>query len=304
MPTIVMRCPVCGHISIGEIDFHHCPICKCPVEFFKPDTTMDANGNWDTKSILLIHEMAETGHYALEGKGTTRSFLNLDDLVFLPSQIARMPLLESENVKCEVILGKTAKKYAMAYLGPDSGETCASVPFDAITVNPYLGIDGVQPFLEVCAENKKGIFILVKTSNPSSADFQDLIVIGKDWGYSEKKTLAEHVAKRVQEWGGDSVGKHSYSSIGAVVGATHPENIKLLREIMPSVIFLMPGYGAQGATAKDIIDSFDDKGFGAIISSSSAINYAFPPEADDFERYIREKAEEMRDDINSIIKNS
>ena len=110
MPTRVMRCPICGYITIDEIDFHHCPVCKSPVDLFKPDTTLEARSNWDTKSILMIMEMAKTGHYALEGKGTTRSFLNLDDLVFLPSQMARMPLLESENVKCEVILGKTAKK--------------------------------------------------------------------------------------------------------------------------------------------------------------------------------------------------
>ena len=134
MPTIVMRCPVCGHISIGEIGFHHCPICKCPVEFFKPDTTMDASGNWDTKSILLIHEMAETGHYTLEGKGTTRSFLNLDDLVFLPSQIARMPLLESENVKCEVIFGKTAKKPIIA----KTPVLNAGMSFGIATQNPTL----------------------------------------------------------------------------------------------------------------------------------------------------------------------
>lgn len=262
---------------------YHTNISKCILEFNK-------------RVIDSVCEYAaaikpQSAHYERYGYHGIKA---LRDTAIYAKQKGLLVILDAKRND----IGKTAKKYAMAYLGPDSGETCASIPFDAITVNPYLGIDGVQPFLEVCAENKKGIFILVKTSNPSSADFQDLIVNG------EKETLAEHVAKRVQEWGGDSVGKHSYSSIGAVVGATHPENIKLLREIMPSVIFLMPGYGAQGATAKDIINSFDDKGFGAIISSSSAINYAFPPEADEFERYIREKAEEMRDDINSIIKNS
>jgi len=110
MPTIVMRCPICGYTSIGEINFHHCPVCRSPVEIFKPDTTLEDRGNWDTKSILMITEMAKTEHYALEGKGTTRFFLNLDDLVFLPAQIAQMPLLESEEVKCKVILGKSAIK--------------------------------------------------------------------------------------------------------------------------------------------------------------------------------------------------
>lgn len=192
-------------------------------------------------------------------------------------------------------IDRTAKKYAIAYLGSDTGENCASIPFDAITVNSYLGFDGIKPFLEVCEENKKGIFILVKTSNPSCVDFQDLILD------SEKITLAQKVAEHVNEWGNDSIGQHQYSSIGAVVGATHPESIKIFRKIMPSSIFLMPGYGAQGATAEDIVDSFDENGLGAIISSSSAINYAFPPEEDDFEKYIGAKAKEMRNDINRVL---
>ncbi len=110
MPLNVMSCPVCGYIHKGEIDFHHCPVCKSPVELFKPAASLEARGNWDSKSILMIMEMAETGHYALEGKGTTRSFLNLDDLIFLPGQIAHMPLLENEKVNCEVVLGKKAEK--------------------------------------------------------------------------------------------------------------------------------------------------------------------------------------------------
>ncbi len=110
MPTRVMQCPVCGYTHIDEINFHHCPVCNSPVEIFQPDTNIQARGNWDTKSILMIMEMAETGHTALEGKGTTRSFLNLDDLVFLPAQIDRLPLLDSEPVECKVVLGKKAKK--------------------------------------------------------------------------------------------------------------------------------------------------------------------------------------------------
>lgn len=192
-------------------------------------------------------------------------------------------------------IDRTARKYAIAYLGSDTGKNYASIPFDAITVNAYLGFDGIKPFLEVCEENKKGIFVLVKTSNASSADFQDLLLD------SEKITLAQKVAQHVNEWGNNTIGQHRYSSIGAVVGATHPESIKTLRKIMPASIFLMPGYGAQGATAEDIVDSFDENGLGAIISSSSAINYAFPPEAHDFENYIGAKAKEMRDDINKVL---
>lgn len=114
MPIKVMRCPVCGYISIGEDYFHHCPVCSSPAEIFVADRSLDTRGNWDTKSILMIMEMARTGHYALEGKGTTRSFLNMDDLVFLPAQIANLPLLESEGVDGKVVLGKKAKKPIVA----------------------------------------------------------------------------------------------------------------------------------------------------------------------------------------------
>lgn len=114
MPKIVMRCPVCGYITIDEIDFHHCPVCQTSVERFKPDKTLKTRGNWDINTILMIMKMARTGQYALEGKGTTRSFLNLDDLVFLPAQIAHMPLLEDEKVNCKVILGKKAQKPIIA----------------------------------------------------------------------------------------------------------------------------------------------------------------------------------------------
>lgn len=114
MPLNIMQCPVCGYITGQEIHFHHCPVCKSPVDLFHPFTTMAARGIWDEKSIVMVMEMAETGHYALEGKGTTRSFPNFDDLMFLPAQIACMPLLESDPVHCRVVLGKKAQKPVIA----------------------------------------------------------------------------------------------------------------------------------------------------------------------------------------------
>ena len=106
----VYRCPVCGYLHTGELDFHFCPVCCSPAEIFVEDTSAEGYANWDTNSRMMINTMAETGHYQLGGKGTTRSFLNMDDLLFLPAQVASRPLLEEEEVKCEVVLGKTAKK--------------------------------------------------------------------------------------------------------------------------------------------------------------------------------------------------
>lgn len=114
MSACVMRCPVCGYIHEGEFDFHHCPVCKTPIGYFSPDSVSEARGNWDTKSIMMIMEMAKTGHYSLQGKGTTRSFPNMDDLLFLPAQIFRLPLMDDEPVECSVTLGKKAEKPVIA----------------------------------------------------------------------------------------------------------------------------------------------------------------------------------------------
>jgi len=135
---------------------------------------------------------------------------------------------------------------------------------DAVTLNPYLGRDSVFPFLEVCKAQEKGIFMLVKTSNPGSADLQDLPL-------ASGKLVYEHVADMVSAWGEDLIGKYGYSKVGAVVGATFPEQGRLLRKRMPHTFFLVPGYGAQGATGKDLRGFFDDRGLGCIVNSSRGI---------------------------------
>ena len=131
-----------------------------------------------------------------------------------------------------------------------------------MTVNPYLGTDGIQPFLEDCEKYDKGLFVLVKTSNPSSGEIQDLL--------SEGKPIYMHVAKKAASWGGET-GKYGYSNIGAVVGATYPEQAADLRKAFPSMPFLVPGYGAQGAKGEDIVHSFDKNGFGAVVNASRSI---------------------------------
>ncbi|MDY7001165.1 MAG: orotidine-5'-phosphate decarboxylase [Thermodesulfobacteriota bacterium] len=191
-------------------------------------------------------------------------------------------------------IGSTAEKYASAYLGPEDGPGCAAVPSDAVTVNPYLGLDGIRPFMELCAKHGKGIFVLVKTSNPSGADIQDLALGGSG------DTLALHVASLVNQWGSGLVGERGYSAVGAVAGATHPEDMQALRERMPQSVFLLPGYGAQGAKAEDVRHAFKD-GFGALVASSRAVIYPCPPETDDFWQKIKDAARSMRDDLNQAV---
>ena len=192
-------------------------------------------------------------------------------------------------------IGSTAEKYAHAYLGSEKGKDAAVIPFDAITINPYLGYDGIKPFIDLCIHNGKGIFILVKTSNKSSGDLQDLQL-------SENNvSLSQAVASMVNDWGKAIVGKQGYSSVGAVVGATYPKDIIILRKKMPNNIFLMPGYGAQGAKSEDIAKAFCNKGLGAIINSSRGILYPCPPETVNFQGKIREEALKMKAKLNSFL---
>lgn len=161
-------------------------------------------------------------------------------------------------------IGSTSASYAAAHLGKVDIEGESFAPFDEdfATVNPYLGSDGVQPFIDVCRENDKGIFVLVKTSNKSSGEFQDR-KIGEE-------TLYELVGQKVNEWGAQAM-DGEYSDVGAVVGATYPEIGRALRKIMPKAFILVPGYGAQGGTGADLKNFFNDDGLGAVVNSSRGI---------------------------------
>ncbi|MBQ3378580.1 MAG: orotidine-5'-phosphate decarboxylase [Clostridia bacterium] len=194
-------------------------------------------------------------------------------------------------------IGSTAKAYAGAYLsGADvGGENVASFDADSVTVNGYLGTDGITPFVEACREHKKSIFVLVKTSNPSSGELQDK-KIGGDAVY-------EVMADMVNGWGEGLIGESGYSSVGAVVGATYPEMQKILRKRMPKAYFLVPGYGAQGAGAADIVNAFNKDGLGAVINSSRAIMCAYKKTGDDinFAEAAKAEAIRMRDEITAAI---
>lgn len=169
-------------------------------------------------------------------------------------------------------IGSTSSAYATGHLGKITIGSNTYAPFDEdfATVNPYLGSDGVKPFIDVCKEEKKGIFILVKTSNPSSGEFQDRLIDGKP--------LYEWVGQKVDEWGADCMGSNGYSYVGAVVGATYPEMGKILRDIMPKSYILVPGYGAQGGKGADLVHFFNKDGLGAIVNSSRGIIAAYQNE--------------------------
>ncbi|MDR4509566.1 MAG: orotidine-5'-phosphate decarboxylase [Candidatus Brocadiaceae bacterium] len=163
----------------------------------------------------------------------------------------------------------TAEAYANAHMGTVHINNVADTPFsaDAITVNPFLGTESLVPFIEIAKTHRKGIFVLVKTSNPLSSEFQDLVC--------GKQKLCEIIAEKTQALGKNLIGKRGYSAVGAVVGATFPKDMETLRNIMPQAFFLVPGYGSQGATAADIKRCFNPDGLGAIINASRSILYAY-----------------------------
>ncbi len=170
-------------------------------------------------------------------------------------------------------IGSTSEAYAVGHLGrvQVGSRICAGFDEDFITVNPYLGSDGVKPFTSICAREKKGIFVLVKTSNPSSGEFQDRLIDGRP--------LYEHVGEQVAAWGAGCMPENGdYSYVGAVVGATYPEQGRILRKLMPRAFILVPGYGAQGGKGADLVHFFNEDGLGAIINSSRGIIAAYQQE--------------------------
>ena len=199
-------------------------------------------------------------------------------------------------------IGSTSAAYAVGHIGKVKVGSKTYAPFDEdfVTVNPYLGSDGVNPFLDVCKEEKKGIFVLVKTSNPSSGEFQDQKIDGRP--------LYELVGEKVAAWGSEVMGDE-YSYVGAVVGATYPEMGKVLRKVMPKAYILVPGYGAQGGKGKDLVHFFNEDGLGAIVNSSRGIIAAYKQEqyakfgAETFGDASRAAVETMIADIKGALEN-
>ena len=195
-------------------------------------------------------------------------------------------------------IGATMEAYAAAHLGSVMIGDNEIEPFgaDALTVNGYLGTDGIDPLLNICKQRDKGIYVLVKTSNKSSGELQDQLM-GDTPLYAVMGDMCE-------KWGADTIGKYGYSAVGAVVGATYPEQLTELRKRLPHTMFLVPGYGAQGGGAEGLKGGFDENGLGAIVNSSRAVMCAYKKEGCDereFARAARREVIRMRDDITSYI---
>lgn len=195
-------------------------------------------------------------------------------------------------------IGSTAEAYAKGHLGKVDvfGDQLPAFDVDALTVTPYLGTDGIKPFVEVCEQEGKGIFVLVRTSNPSADEIQ-----GQALG---DHLMDEHVATLVEGWGREVIGDSGFSAVGAVVGATYPEEARHLRNLMPHQIFLVPGYGAQGGGAEDVKSCFHSNGTGAIVNSSRGIIFAYektgqPEKA--FADAARTAALAMKEDLRRLF---
>ena len=194
-------------------------------------------------------------------------------------------------------IGSTAEAYARAYLGkvPVGDHFEPAWDVDALTVNPYLGTDGISPFVKVASREGKGIFVLVRTSNASAREFQDLVADGRP--------IYRHVAERLAGWAAPHVGESGYSFVGAVVGATYPAELAELRAALPGVPFLVPGYGTQGGSASDVAPAFDDSGLGALVNNSRGITFAYRKPAaearfgDDWRAAIAQAVHDMVADL-------
>ncbi len=194
--------------------------------------------------------------------------------------------------------------YSNAFLGktPIGGTEQAIYDVDFVTVNPYMGTDCVKPFIEDCKKYDKGIFILVKTSNPSSGELQDLKL-------ENGKEVYTQVTELVEKWGEELRGENGYSSIAAVVGATYPEQLAQIRKNAPHTYFLIPGYGAQGGKANDIALGFDNNGLGGIVNASRSLMCAYQSDRwkdqfteEEYAKATRAEALRMRDQLNQAIK--
>lgn len=196
-------------------------------------------------------------------------------------------------------IGTTMEAYAAAHVGATDVEGFSVEAFggDALTVNGYLGSDGILPMLKVCRERDKGMFVLVKTSNPSSGELQDRIL-------EDGRTVYRTMGEWCEKWGRELPGKYGYSGVGAVVGATYPAQLGELRKELPATFFLVPGYGAQGGGAKDVAPAFDEKGLGAIVNASRSILCAWQKTGaaeEDFAKAAAKEALRMREDILSHV---
>jgi orotidine-5'-phosphate decarboxylase len=193
-------------------------------------------------------------------------------------------------------IGSTASCYVKTFLGETqvNGNAYKPFPADYVTVNGYLGTDGIAPFVEQCEKNDKGIFVLVKTSNPSSGELQNLVL-------ENGKPVYEYMGGLVEKWGESTIGKYGYSAVGAVVGATHPTEAARLRKVLPHTFFLIPGYGAQGGNAEMLKSCFGVNGLGGVVNNSRGILCAYKKIGGTYYEAARMASVTMQEDLSSVI---
>lgn len=279
-----------------------------PMRIFAPGSKLQQSFSGKSKEHLLetfcvmVIDVAKQYACAVKPQAAFFESMGITGLTVL-SRIIKY----ARNLGIPVILdakrgdiGNTARAYAAAYLHPKS-----DFFVDALTINPFLGPDTLEPFVEMANENDCGLFVLVKTSNPGSSAFQDLKVTEEDC--TSVQTVFEKVAASVAAIGNLNLGNCNFSNVGAVVGATYPENLTRLRQLMPRTIFLLPGYGAQGGTAEDVKPAFLKDGKGALVSSSRQIIFAYEqlddlrPAPEEIYQAIADAARKTRDDVNCAI---
>mgnify|MGYP005776540703 FL=1 len=254
----------------------------------------NAIGQFNFKLIDSVYDIVpsvkvQIAYYEQYGAAGVRAFLNT------VAYAKEKGLIVIADCKRNDI-GSTAARYSAAYLGETSlgNENVSVAGCDFLTVNAYLGTDGVQPFLDDCKAFDRGLFILVKTSNPSSGELQDLKL-------ADGRTVYECMGDMVEGWGSDMVGRYGYSAVGAVVGATHPAEAKILRERLKHTFFLIPGYGAQGGKAEMLKNCFDARGLGGVVNNSRGILTAYKKNGGTYYGAAREACLAMKADLASVL---
>ena len=258
------------------------------IESFRTSPLLDGVGKFCAGLIDAVAEFApaikfNSAHFEALGPGGPELLYRL---MAWSTRLGVLVLVDAKRGD----VGSTAKAYARAVFSRYAEAPMR--PPDAVTVNPWLGSDGVQPFVDQAAELGRGVFVLVRTSNPSAIEIQDLVT-------DDGRPVYQHVAALADQWGAPHIGTSGYSCVGAVVGATWPRQLAELREAMPHTPFLVPGYGAQGGGAADVVGAFDADGLGAIVNSSRGIMYAGDDE--DFAQAAARATEEMRVSINEAL---
>ena len=304
MDRLIEKIKQCNNPTVIGVDTRYDLVPECVKTNYTKDlkgmcqAMMEYNKSLiDATSDIIPAVKLQSAYFEMYGIEGIKMYKEMIDYCKLKGMIVMADVKRGD-------IGSTSSGYSKAYLGRNIINEKEEPIFDVdyATVNPYMGSDCVNPFIEDCKKYDKGIFILVKTSNHSSSELQDIKA-------EDGEEIYKKVAKLVNTWGQDLIGEYGYSSISAVVGATHPKQLKELRELMPHSFFLIPGYGAQGGKAEDIALGFDKNGLGGIVNATRSLMCAYKSEQwkekfkeTDYAQATRAEAIRMRDEINIALK--